>query len=620
MDALGSLARHTEAAGRRYLAPSSVLPRLAPELGPSVDAPTLVKPNVRGVIIGPPGAGKTTLLRALAALFARAFIKDRTVAVAPLLVPALQLSEGSGILAQAARLAARQIDRPNRESLFAAALAAGQIVLVVDAIDEVPLERRRSLLLDLADMARFHPSLPVLLGSRPAAMDIPFEGFEYWYLEPFNIDFIELSARSWFGRDGHIAEAFLHALKSNSALLVIAGLPLLLTLLQRIFETRGALPSNTPDVYADAVEHLLSDWDRAGAIRRPAEFTLSEKHAFLEYVALEFFKTGENDIERGRLENLVRESVRSVDRPSVDVRRIVAEFLSSGLLVERTRGRVAFVHRAFLDFYCARALVRAPDHVLAVVDKPQHHEMIVMACGLISDVGPIIEAAVERGEVLLAAKCISHGRTRNANLVAYVARRLLDEVGAPFAEQLRLTLSGQQLPVQIASEADTNLLRLWDRASEEALPSHVRGSRFEDFAVALFSGELFNVVRRDLNTENGELDLVCEMRRRDPFWADFGGDVLVECKNWSSDIPLAESATFAHKVSLARGVKLAFLLSKSGFTDHAIRMLRNSASDPAKPLIVPLDGRELKDALVKHVDLELFFKDAIRNMKYLRLH
>jgi len=559
------------------------------------------------------------LLRALAALFGRAFIKNRAPAVAPLLVLATQLSDGSEIMAQAARLAARQIDRRNHEPTFAAALAAGQIVLIIDAIDEVPVEIRRSLLLNLGDLARSHPLLPILLGSRPAAMDIPFEGFEYWYVEPLDLGFIERIARSWFGHDRHIADAFLGALKSNPALQLIAGSPLLLTLLQRIFETRGALPSNTPDVYADAVEHLLSDWDRARPIRRPAEFTLSEKHSFLESIALELFRTGESDIERGRLEILIRESAKLVDRLSLDIRRIVEEFLTSGLLVERSRGRIAFVHRTFLDFYCARALAGSPDRVLAAVGRRQHHEMIVMACGLISDVGPIIEGAVEQGEVLLAAKCISHGRTMNTNLIAYVVRRLLDEVGAAFAEQLRITLSGYPSKTQATADT-TDLLRLWDKASEQALPSHVRGARFEDFAVCLFSSDLFNVVQRDLNTENGELDLVCEMRRRDPFWADFGGDVLVECKNWSSDVPLADSATFAHKVSLARGVKLAFLLSKSGFTDPAIRMLRNDASDPTKPLIVPLDGRSLKDALVQRVDLELFFKDAIRDMKYRRLH
>jgi hypothetical protein len=48
-------------------------------------------------------------------------------------------------------------------------------------------------------------------------------------------------------------------------------------------------------------------------------------------------------------------------------------------------------------------------------------------------------------------------------------------------------------------------------------------------------------------------------------------------------------------------------------------MLRNNASDPAKPLVVPLDGRSLKEALAQRVDLELYFKDAIRDMKYLRL-
>jgi hypothetical protein len=65
-------------------------------------------------------------------------------------------------------------------------------------------------------------------------------------------------------------------------------------------------------------------------------------------------------------------------------------------------------------------------------------------------------------------------------------------------------------------------------------------------------------------------------------------------------------------------VKLAFFVSVSGFTDDAWRTLRNHATQMSTPLVVPLSGTEIKNALVDGAILEEFFKRAIREMKYLR--
>ena len=60
----------------------------------------------------------------------------------------------------------------------------------------------------------------------------------------------------------------------------------------------------------------------------------------------------------------------------------------------------------------------------------------------------------------------------------------------------------------------------------------------------------------DYNTENGEIDLVLELTRIEPFWADYGGEVMVECKNWNATVPLKEVGSFAYKVGQARGANI----------------------------------------------------------------
>lgn len=166
------------------------------------------------------------------------------------------------------------------------------------------------------------------------------------------------------------------------------------------------------------------------------------------------------------------------------------------------------------------------------------------------------------------------------------------------------------------ARSSIELLHSLDSALDPRLTNHERGARFEEFAVGFFNKTL-KVVSRDLRTENGELDLIVEIIRSDPFWIEFGGDALVECKNWTSNVPLSEVGAFLSKVNQGR-VKLAFFLSMSGFTEDARRTLRNHAANVTAALVVPLSGASIKKALMSDVILEEFLKEEIRAMKYLR--
>jgi restriction endonuclease Mrr len=91
----------------------------------------------------------------------------------------------------------------------------------------------------------------------------------------------------------------------------------------------------------------------------------------------------------------------------------------------------------------------------------------------------------------------------------------------------------------------------------------------------------------------------------------------VECKNWNSNTPVSEVQSFTQKATQV-GVKLAFFVSVSGFTDTAKASLQLTSVNPHLPLIVPISGDQIKDALGRNTDLEEFFKERIRDIKYLR--
>ena len=358
-------------------------------------------------------------------------------------------------------------------------------------------------------------------------------------------------------------------------------------------------------------DYLLSTWERAKGLGQRSAVTLQEKRTILEHVALQLVERSQSHFDLRTVDAALHSMV-----PPLEVQReeIVDELLSSGLLRGSASG-FSFVHKSFVEYFAARAIGARPQEAIRFVDTQGADEILVFACGLMDDVAPLIEAAIQKRRVVLAAKCISQGRTANSELMNYVVREFTREVGQPFVDLLARSAGGRggQDP---SARTSIELLHLFDSACDPRLANHERGARFEDFAVG-FLGEAFKVVSRDLHTENGELDAVVEITRSDPFWIEFGGDALVECKNWTSNVPLKEVGAFLNKVTQGR-VKLAFFVSVSGFTEDARRTLRNHAANVTAPLVVPITGEAIKSALMAGVILEEFFKDQIRSMKYLR--
>jgi hypothetical protein len=335
----------------------------------------------------------------------------------------------------------------------------------------------------------------------------------------------------------------------------------------------------------------------------------------LENIAVYLFEKGYASGVVEELSPIVTGTLRECHCEEDEETFILEELLSRGVLIEVAKGRIGFVHLSFLEYYVARALVRTPERLITLVSRPNAHHVLIFACGLTADVAPIIEAAVEAGQALLAAKCISHGRTDNQELAEYVVQEIVKEVGDPFADLLVKVLGKRQREPK-KEDSYSILFHKWDAFSEEGLPPHVKGRRFEEFVIEFF-GQLFAVVSHDLDTDTGELDVIIEIIKQDSFWIEFGGDAFVECKNWASHIPLKDVGAFIAKVNQGR-VKLAFFVSVSGFTAAAKQRLRVQASNISAPLIVPIDGEDMKEALLKREYLEEFFKRKIREIKYLR--
>ncbi|MDE5085188.1 MAG: NACHT domain-containing protein, partial [Trichodesmium sp. St18_bin1] len=334
------------------------------------------------VILGDPGSGKSTLLRYIALEWTKLLPKDLPLHPIPILIE-LQtyianynekncknfldfLEKGSGVICNI----------PQQE--LHDKLEKGEAIVMFDGLDEVfdPAKRER-VITDIHRFTNDYKKVRVIVTSRvigykPQRLrDAEFYHFMLQDLDEEQIDnFItrwheltykseEEETKKW------IMGRLKQAIKGFSAIKEIARNPLLLTMMA-IMNRNQELPKYKADLYQNSSELLLK-WDVERALRREGieqinldSIEIKDKQEILRRMA-NFMQENKE----GKSGNLISEN---------DVERIIKEYLDflgfkdaiiiARALVKELRNRnfilcsvgggyYAFVHRAFLEYFCA---------------------------------------------------------------------------------------------------------------------------------------------------------------------------------------------------------------------------------------------------------------------------
>lgn len=564
---------------------------------------SLLGQGARLILVGDPGSGKTTALRFFTIRKSELFI-DGASDVLPIYLPLRHIPF---------RDAKTIFESINLEPKL---IGGSQILFLLDGLDEVPADFRAAAWSMVDDLLERYPPAQVVIASRPAGLSpSPPDEFRYFHLESLN----SVQAHEFVSRlsdDRSQGWAFETTLNSTPFLQGLSHNPLLIHLLWEVFRHQARLPAVRADIYQTACDFLLSRWDAAkGILSRQNILDVRSVHEILERVAFDAFMSSQYRIPSAKVRRSVSEFFNSSGLDQSGVDSVIAQLLSSGILVQSEPDAISFVHLTFMEFYAAKRLVETPRKLasLLVDVGPIAKETILFAAGMILDVAPLVESAVDRRELILAANCLREGRTENRTLEAYVLDHLQRELGSDLIRKLAGGVIEEKYP---QPESIHSVLRKeFAEVRDSGLPSHEKGKRFEKFAERFFR-QVFNIVGLNRNTENGEIDLILENTGTDPFWTEWGGDIFVECKNWDTSRPLKETAAFSNKVRMSRG-KLGFFVSVAGFTEDALRTLKNQVADRDAPLIVPISGEDMDTMLEHREKFDLFFREAIRKIKHL---
>jgi predicted NACHT family NTPase len=422
------------------------------------------------VILGDPGSGKSSLLQYLALQWAEKPITDLPSLPIPLLIELRSyirnrehqecqnflefFQQGSGFICPLAQQQLHQL------------FLSGKAFVMFDGLDEVfEPSKREEAIADIINFIKTYAHVRVVITSRVIGYKpqrLQKAGFHHFILQDLEIEQINHFIDKWhdlaFGNTPEKErkrERLVRAIYSFSPIKQLASNPLLLTMMA-ILNRYQELPRDRTELYNQASRVLLQQWDVEKALENETTtIDYKDKQAMLRQVAYSMQVN-----KKGLAGNLIT---------AVDLNKIITSYLKTievskpsyiaELIINQLRERnfilcfmgadyYAFVHRAFLEYFCAWEFVwqyEKERHISLEYLKKQvfgkywldesWHEVLRLVAGMLDAkfTGEIIDYLItQNGEaqkfsnLFLAAKCLAE--VRNRTVISRTAARLLKKI------------------------------------------------------------------------------------------------------------------------------------------------------------------------------------------------
>ncbi|HEX3527645.1 MAG TPA: NACHT domain-containing protein [Thermoanaerobaculia bacterium] len=341
-------------------------------------------------------------------------------------------------------------------------------LVLFDGLDEIfdPAERER-VSQEIAGFADRYPRARIIVTSRPigySAHVLKGAGFRHFALQDLDDAQVEAFVRGWFRltiparpeEASERVERILRAMRQSRSVRLLAGNPMLLTIMA-LMARQQELPRERARFYEYAADVLCHHWDVNRHLRDAgvqAEYLgLDDKREILRRIAWRMQSAPEGlagnflaatDL-REELEGYLCQRYQLSPGEGKHQAEVLLGQLRSRnyVLCLYGPGLYGFVHRTFLEYFCAVELTRRvhqdPEYPIERLiedivgqhwQDPAWHEVLRLICGMVGDVyaGMIIEyltreanpdwrAEPERRipkNLVLATRCLSEVRNRHS--------------------------------------------------------------------------------------------------------------------------------------------------------------------------------------------------------------
>lgn len=424
--------------------------------------------NRRLVILGTPGSGKTTLLKWLVLQCAKGQTRSLGLpdGVFPILLLAREVARSGiatltpydlGKLATTPNLLA-QFGEHRVGNIFKEKLKAGQCLVLVDGLDELPSDSQRQIFArQIETLAKTFPQNWFVVTSRPAgysSLSIP--GFAVVEVSEMGQANTQEFCSNWYkalelaqlgsgnrqtalNRAQKRAAELTEAIQRHPQAHHLTTNPLLLTILALIYRNWHSLPRRRVELYERASQILLGSWfdQLKGAT------SVEEKRQVLSTVAYQMHSRQTRIIRTVELESHLANALADAGgHPHEAPLLLKAVQEHSGLLIELGPDLWGFSHFTFQEYLAALYLSQQPNGQQVVLEKRHHpwwRETILLYSGLNGSQNLIPELLKSdnlfHSHLLLAAQCLAE--TSEGGWSNQILSRLQQDIQNPAFSGLR---------------------------------------------------------------------------------------------------------------------------------------------------------------------------------------
>ncbi|MGB3297915.1 MAG: NACHT domain-containing protein, partial [Phormidesmis sp.] len=327
------------------------------------------------MVLGGPGADKSTFLRKVGLEALRTFYYERAEYSHRLIPVLIELKRFEANDIDIAKFIADEFETcgfPEAEAFTQNALSQGNLLILLDGLDEVPSANLNKVLQTIRDFGDRYDDNRFIASCRVAASGYradAFRRFSNVTMADFDDKQIQQFIRNWFGSaqdlERNKAEKCWESLQKpeNKASKELAHTPLLLTHLCLVYDRAQRFPNNRSSLYKKALRILLEEWAAEKSILRDDIYeglSIEQEEILLSEIAYNGMTADQLFFTKRELSAQIKVFLSTnLNAPKyLDSEAVLnAIEVQQGILVKRTEDTYSFSHLTFQEYLTAQYLV-----------------------------------------------------------------------------------------------------------------------------------------------------------------------------------------------------------------------------------------------------------------------
>ena len=319
-------------------------------------------------------------------------------------------------------------------------LKSGNVIILIDGLDEVPVEVRGKALKWLSDLLQDFPKIGAVITSRPLRLNFKQvdHKIKVAHLQRMGLDDIHHFINHWHRAAATllIDESDMERLETsrlaitskvveNSSIRSLSTTPLMCGLICALnFDRQQNLPKDRHELYRVAIELLLDrrDPEREILVYNSIKLSREDKEFILQDLAHWLAINEKTTIRKEQFQKRVETSLSVLRRQEISSKE-TTEYLTerSGLIREATLGQLDFIHKTFQEFLAGKHFI-LEDNIGILLKNAANEawqEIIILAAACTNK--PQADELIN-GLLNLAVRAKSVERMRQFNILALSCR------------------------------------------------------------------------------------------------------------------------------------------------------------------------------------------------------